>query len=284
MNEKLKNLNLTIQTVFKTTSKEVKDPLQNVLYDVTPTSSSAVNIATVSNVPGMREFKAERKHGVAEDSVVTIVPRTHEATLDVKREDVEDDNIGRVPAMVKMMTGKANRYYGSLAIAALELGFTAKLSDGQAVFSAKRGNLITGALSKETFTKAYDALLAMTDSDGEPIFAMPTHLIVGTKNRATAEKILKAMTGANGETNTDYKAVELIVDPRITSTTWALVAAGDGIMPLTIAERVKVGAPVAKTDLNSDRAFETDVFSWGLRGRFDAAFADVQRIVASAGK
>lgn len=284
MNEKLKNLNLTIQTVFKTTSKEVKNPLQNVLYDVTPTSSSAVNIATVSNVPGMREFKAERKHGVAEDSVVTIVPRTHEATLDVKREDIEDDNIGRVPAMVKMMTSKANRYYGSLAIAALELGFTAKLNDGQAVFSAKHGNLITGALSKETFTKAYDALLAMTDSDGEPIFAMPTHLIVGTKNRAAAEKILKATTGVNGETNTDYKAVELIVDPRISGTTWALVAAGDGIMPLTIAERVKVGAPVAKTDLNSDRAFETDVFSWGLRGRFDAAFADVQRIVASTGK
>lgn len=284
MNEKLKNLNLTIQTVYKTTVKEVKDPLAGVLYDVTPTSSSAVNIATTSSVPGMKEFKSERQHGVATDSVVTIIPRTHEATLDVKREDIEDDNIGRIPAKVKAMVIKSTKYYGALVTSALQLGFTAKLADGKTVFHKDRNNLVAGALSAETFGKAYDQLIGMKDEAGDPIYATPTHLIVGVANRAAAEKILKTVNGANGETNTNYKVVELVVDARIADTTWALVAAGDGILPFTIAERVKIGAPVAKTDLNSDRAFETDVFSWGLRGRFDAAYADTQRVVAGLGK
>lgn len=282
MNEKLKNLNLTIQTVYKTTSKDYKDPLEGVLYDVTPTNGSAVNIATTSSVPGMKEFKAERKHGVANDAVQTIVPRTHEATLDVKREDIEDDNIGRIPAQVKAMTIKAKKYYGGLVASAIKLGFTAELSDGKAVFHADRGNLVTGALSETTFAKAYDQLLGMKDENGDPIGATPKYLIVGVANRAIAEKIVKAQNKASGETNTNFGIVELIVDPRIEDKIWAIVS--DEIQPLTIAERVPVGAPVAKNDLNSDRAFETDVFSWGLRGRFDASFTDVKRIVAGTGK
>jgi phage major head subunit gpT-like protein len=282
MNEKLKNLNLTIQTVYKTGVKEEKDQLEGVLYDVTPMSGTAINVATTTSVPGMREFKAERVHGVATDAVQTIAPRTHEATLDVKREEIEDDNIGRIPAQVKLMARNAKRYYGGLATQALALGFTAKLSDGKAVFHADRGNLVTGALSETTFEKAYDALLSMKDDNGDPIGAIPKTLIVGVANRAVAKKILKAQNKANGESNINYEAVELIVDARIPDTTWALV--GDSILPITIAERVKIGAPVAKNDLNSDRAFETDVFSWGVRGRFDAAFADIKQIVAGQGK
>lgn len=282
MNEKLKNLNITIQTVYKTESKEAKDPLEGVLYDITPVSGTAVNIATTTSVPGMREFKTERTHGVAVDAVQTIAPRKHEATLDVKREDIEDDNLGRIPAQVKMMVRNAARYYGGLAATALNLGFTAKLSDGKTVFHADRGNLVTGALSETTFTKAYDALLGMKDDNGDPVGAVPKTLIVGVENRAVAEQILKAQNKANGESNTNYKAVELVVDARIPGKTWALV--GDSILPITIAERVKIGAPVAKNDLNSDAAFEKDVFSWGLRGRFDAAFADIKQIVAGQGK
>lgn len=70
--EKLKGLNITIQTIFKTTKKEVKDPLQGVLYDITPVNGPVTNIVAIASVPGMKEFESERKHGVAEDTVHTI--------------------------------------------------------------------------------------------------------------------------------------------------------------------------------------------------------------------
>ena len=281
--EKLKGLNITIQTIFKTTKKEVKDPLQGVLYDVTPVTGPVTNIVAIASVPGMKEFKSERKHGVAEDTVHTIAPRIWEATLDVKRTEVEDDATGQVPAKVRRMVTTSGKHYGALALKALKLGFTAKLSDGKAFFHADRGNLISGALTAENFEKAIDALMSMKDGDGNPINPEPTHLIVGVANRAAAEAIISKRTLASGEDNTNYKRVELIVDPRVDGNIWAVIAAKEGIAPLTIAERIKTSAPVAKNDLNSDRAFETDVFSWGLRGRYDAAYQESQFIVASKG-
>ena len=281
--EKVQGLNTTIQTVFKEANKEYKDPLKGVLYDVTPVKGAVVNIVAISSVPGMREFKSERVHGVATNTVATIAPRKWEATLDVKREEIEDDEIGQVPAKTRRMVVNSNRKYGSLAIEALNLGFTQKLSDNKEFFHADRGNLITGALNASSFDKAYDALVGMKDANGEPINPIPTHLIVGVANRSAAEAIISKERLNNGESNPNYKRVELIVDARISGKTWALVAAGEGVLPLTIAERVKTGTLVAKNDLNSDKAFETDVFSWGLRGRFDAAYQDPQFIVAGTG-
>lgn len=283
LKERLQGLNTVIQTVFKSTAKEYKDPLTGVLYDITPVNGPVANIVSIASVPGMKEFKSERKHGVADNTTATIAPRKWEATLDVKREEVEDDALGQVPAKVKRMKTKSGRHYGALALEALNLGFTAKLNDGKAFFHADRGNLISGALSATNFDKAYDALLGMEDGNGDPINATPTHLIVGVENRSAAEAILKKEYLAGGEANPNYKRVELIVDPRIEGKVWALVAGSEGATPLTIAERIKVGNPVAKTDLNSDKAFETDIFSWGLRGRYDASYQDTQLIVASKG-
>lgn len=281
--EKVQGLNTTIQTVFKEAKKDFKDPLVGVLYDVTPVKSAVANIVAISSVPGMREFKSERKHGVAKNTTATIAPRKWEATLDVRREAIEDDEIGQVPAQTRRMVVNSNRKYGALAIEALNLGFEAKLNDGKAFFHADRKNLVAGALNATTFDKAYDALIGMKDANDEAINPVPTHLIVGVENRAAAEAIVNKENLASGESNPNYKRVELIVDARIKGKTWALVAAGEGVLPLTIAERVKTGALVAKTDLNSDNAFETDVFSWGLRGRFDAAYQDPQFIVAGKG-
>lgn len=279
----LQNLDTVVKTVYKTTKKEYKDPLAGILYDVTPVTGAVSNIVTLNSVPGMREFKAERKHGVADNTVYTIAPRKWESTLDVEREKIEDDDLGQIPNRTRVMTTKSGRHYGALAVAALPVGFTANLSDGKPFFHGDRGNLIPGAFGAGTFSKAFDALVGMKDADGDLINPIPTHLIVGLENREEAEKILLRERLDNGQSNPNYKRVELIVDPRIAGKATFLVAAKEGMCPLTIAERVKVGEPVAKTDLNSDKAFETDIFSWGLRGRYDAAYQAAQFIVGLKG-
>lgn len=283
LKEKVAGLNVAIQTIYKSANKDIKDSLAGVLYDITPVSGAAANIVALSSVPGMREFTSERKHGVAKNTVNTIVPRKWEATLDVKREDIEDDNTGQVPAKVKRMVAKSQRHYGALVIEALNKGFEAELNDGKPFFDNSRKNLVTGALSVATFNKAFDQLSGMKDGEDDAINPVPTHLIVGPENRAVAEQILLQEKGSNGESNVNYKRVELIIDARIAGKTWALIAANEGVAPITIAERLKVGNLVAKNDLNSDKAFETDVFSWGLRGRYDAAYQEAQFIVAGKG-
>lgn len=283
LKEILGKLDTTIQTVYKTAQKEVKDELQGVLYDVTTVNGAVSNIVTLNSVPGMKEFKSERKHGVADNTIHTIAPRKWEATLDVPREKIEDDDLGQIPGQVKMMVTKSGRHYGALAAAALAVGFDANLQDGKPFFDNSRGNLVSGALNAANFGKAIDALLKMTDGDGDAISPTPTHLIVGVENRETAEGILKRERLDNGQSNPNYDRVKLIVSAKVSGKNWFLVAADEGMTPMTIAERVKVGKPVAKTDLNSDKAFETDIFSWGLRGRYDAAYQAAQFIIGSKG-
>ena len=68
-------------------------------------------------------------------------------------------------------------------------------------------------LDAAAFSAAYDALIKTPRDGGSPLGVMPTILLVGASNRAAAEAILdKALIG-NGESNTNYKRVKLIVTP-----------------------------------------------------------------------
>lgn len=68
-------------------------------------------------------------------------------------------------------------------------------------------------LSAANFAAAYDAMMAFQGDGGRKLGIVPDTLVVGAANRVAAEAILLKQTLANGESNTDYKRVELIVTP-----------------------------------------------------------------------
>lgn len=51
--------------------------------------------------------------------------------------------------------------------------------------------------------------------DGSPLPVIATHLVCGPSSRTAAEAVLMKEYLANGESNTNYKAVNLVVDPRL---------------------------------------------------------------------
>lgn len=284
----LKALNLSIQTTFKTSKDNVEDAdMYKKFADISPSNTKVQGVLTLTDAPGMREFKSERVPGTISDILYQVTHRKWESTLNVKREDIEDDNIGYIPAAVKKMVAKARKHYTLLASAALDGGFAAKMSDGKAFYHADRSNLLSGtkALDATNFSAAVEALETQTDTDGKtPLGHKAKLLIVGPKNRAAARAILNKETLANGETNEHYKEVDLFVNPYLgSSLNWFLIDNSEGNMPITIVERIKADKLVEKNDLNSDKAFDADVFSWGLRGRYDAGFADPTLIVAAKG-
>ena len=59
------------------------------------------------------------------------------------------------------------------------------------------------------------ALETQRRPDGSPLPVMATHLVTGPTNRAAAEALLELQFLANGASNPHYKAVELIIDPRL---------------------------------------------------------------------
>lgn len=289
--ENLKALDLTIKTTFRETKDNVKNAdMYKEFAEVVPSNTKVHGVLTLIDAPGMREFTDERIPGTISDVLYQVTHRKWESTLNVKREDIEDDNIGYIPAAVRKMVTKSKKHYTRLASAALDAGLSAKMSDGKAFFHADRGNVLGTSGSKKTldatnFQAAIDLLETATGLDGEPLGLKATKLIVGPKQRAAAKAILNKETLANGESNEHYKELELFVDPYLgNSLNWFVLAGEEGNMPIVILERIKADKLVAKNDLNSDKAFDADVFAWGLRGRYDAGYSDPTLIVGVWGQ
>lgn len=68
-------------------------------------------------------------------------------------------------------------------------------------------------LDATAFSAARLVLETQRRPDGSPLPVMATHLVCGPSSRAAAEGILKKEFLAAGETNLNYKAVELVVNP-----------------------------------------------------------------------
>ncbi|MGF1727207.1 Mu-like prophage major head subunit gpT family protein [Photobacterium nomapromontoriensis] len=68
-------------------------------------------------------------------------------------------------------------------------------------------------LTDANFDKAVAAMMAFKSDEGRPLGIMASVLVCGPSNRSAAKKVLEAENKAQGESNTNYKAVELVVVP-----------------------------------------------------------------------
>lgn len=66
------------------------------------------------------------------------------------------------------------------------------------------------ALTAANFEAAYDAIGAFKDDHGAPLGSKATLLVVGTSNASAARKIVEAQLIGGGDSNTNFKRVELL--------------------------------------------------------------------------
>ncbi len=99
------------------------------------------------------------------------------------------------------MEGKA--LYGAKARYVAAFGFH------QLAFGSKQ------TLDATTFNAGRLVLETQRRKDGSPLPVMATTLVTGPTNRAAAEALLEMQFLAGGANNPHYKAVELIIDPRL---------------------------------------------------------------------
>lgn len=68
-------------------------------------------------------------------------------------------------------------------------------------------------LNDTNFTKGRSEMMKFTNDAGSPLGVIPDLLVVGPGNMSAAEKLLEAMNKAGGESNTNYKKVDLLICP-----------------------------------------------------------------------
>lgn len=219
--------------------------------------------------------------------------------LQVKREDIEDDNLGVYAPAIAQMARDFDLYKDELLFGLNMIGaFTRTGYDGQAFCDTDhldneetaQSNKATAALSAASFETGIEAMPTFTDDRGKKLGIMPTHLIVGPALWNTARKIvdrdmtLENGTGSAGVSNTNKGLVDIIVSPWLTAQPayWFLADLSKGLKPYIFQTRtpVEFTAMVNPTDPN---VFRQDVYEYGGRERFTIAEGAWQCLYGSDG-
>ncbi len=265
-------------------------PVYTQLATVIPSTTKTEKYAWLGQFPKLREWIGDRqfKHLAAHN--YTIENKTFESSVEVPREDIEDDQYGVYNPLMQEMGYSAATHPDELLFAMLAAATTTTCFDGQYYFDTDHpvgsstasnyggggGNLWMlldtrrplkpfifqkrreyhfeakvsasdesvfkrnkfefgvdarancgfgfwqqGYGSKDTlnatnFDAAVAAMMAFRSDEGRPLGINPNLLVCGPSNRAAAKALLEAQVLASGASNTNYKAVDVLVTPHLT--------------------------------------------------------------------
>jgi len=260
------------------------------LMEAVPSAAGVENYPTATLLGDLEEVLDE----VTITSIGTFVQRVPNRTfariVQIKRNDVADDNVGVYKPGVRQLGRRAALYPIRLAAEALLAGLTDQWVDGATVFSDSHewvggrawSNRSDVALDADNFETACGALETRVGPDGSPLGLEADLLICGPANRSAAEAILNVQFLEGGESNRHYQRADLLVLGYLGSSTAWFVADTQPIRPMILQDRE--GAEFTSRDsAEDDDAFYREIYAYKARRRCAAAVLAPWLMQASAG-
>jgi phage major head subunit gpT-like protein len=132
----LANLYRTFSAEFNRSmaAMQLKTNLVALLASVFPSASESTDYGFLGGVPKMREWIGERQHSNLAAYHYVLANRDFEATVDVPRNKILDDQYGVFTPMIGMLAEAAAQHKEELLVECLEAGFTELCFDGQYFF------------------------------------------------------------------------------------------------------------------------------------------------------
>jgi phage major head subunit gpT-like protein len=252
-----------------------------------PSGSGQNDYTWLSMFPKMRKWIGDKVIKALEAFKYTVVNDDWEATVEVDRNDIEDDNLG-IYAPQAQMAGYSARQLPDEIVAELKNNAFANLCyDGQffydddhSVAGASVSNLGTAALSAATaalaaasYGVARTKIMSVTDDEGRPLALIPDLLEVPPALEITGKRLVE-MDRLTDDSPNPYKGTaRLLVNPRLTSTTaWFLHCTSMPVKPFVYQER-KAPVFVEQTDAETDNVFMRKKFRFGAEARAAGGYA-----------
>lgn len=270
---------------------------QEVAMKITSTTSEN-SYAWLSKFPRMRKWVGEKHIKQLEAHKYTIVNDDFEATVEVDRNDIEDDQLGIYGPQAQMAGESAKNLPDELVAELVDQGFVKLGYDGQPFFDtdhevngASVSNKGTAALSIATLAAAQasygaarTALKKMKDEEGRSLNVNPNVLLVPPALEDIANALMTAERLEDGKVNIYKGTAKVVVMPGLTSdTAWFLLDTSKAVKPFILQVR-KEPVPVAMTDINSDIVFTKKKFLFGAEARMAVGYAFWQMAYGSTGQ
>lgn len=287
---------VSLKTTFHAAFDAAPSVWEKIAMKVTSTSSQN-DYAWLSNFPKMREWVGDKVVRSLEAFKYTLANKSFEATVGVRRNDIEDDNLGIYAPQAQMAGFSARQWPDELVMDLVNAGFTATCYDGQyffdtdhAVAGASVSNKGTAALSAATQAAAIasygagrTAMRKFKDDEGRPLNINPNVLLVPPALEHVALALVNNDRLEDGKANPYKGTASVLVDAHLTSdTAWFLLDTGKPVKPFIFQER-RAPVFVEQTGEDNDDVFMRGEFKFGAESRGNAGYGLWQLAYGSTG-
>lgn len=288
---------INLKTIFNKAFEAAPSQWQETTMLV-PSGSSQNDYAWLSRFPRMRKWLGDKVIKSLAAFKYTIVNDDWETTVEVDRNDIEDDQIG-IYAPMAQEAGFSSKQLPDEIDADLKNGaFAGTCYDGQyfydtdhPVAGASVSNKGTAALSAATtaaaaasYGAARTAIMSITDDEGRPLALIPDVLEVPPALEATARLICESDKLTDQSPNPYKGTARVLVNPRLTSSTaWFLHVTNRPLKPF-VFQRRKAPVFVSQTDMNADNVFMRKNYLFGAEARCAGGYGLWQMSYGSTGQ
>lgn len=294
---------LNLKTEFNNALKTEGPMWDKIAMRITSTSSQN-EYKWLDQWPAMRKWVGEKVIKALSAHSYTIVNDDWEATVEVDRNDIEDDNLGLYGTQARASGESARDLPDQIVFDLVNEGFTSKCYDGQNYFDtdhpvvnpatgdpASVSNKLTVALSAATQAAAIASLGAaitmmreFKDDEGRPLDVNPNILLVPPALEIIATLLMTTDRLEDGKPNPYKGRFTVVSSGRLTSpTAWFLLDTKRPIRPFIFQERKKP-VFVEQTDMSADDVFNRKKYKFGAEARAAGGYGFWQLAVGSTGQ
>jgi phage major head subunit gpT-like protein len=131
----LSNLQTLLRGEFKIHLQSLEaESFHKIAATLITSNSTSNTYGWMGSFPKLREWVGDRVFENIKKSSYVIENKKYESTINVKREDIEDDNLGMCPAMAKAMADEYISFINRNLATLLKNGFSTPCSDGKNFF------------------------------------------------------------------------------------------------------------------------------------------------------
>ena len=263
-----------------------------------PSGSSQNNYPWLSQFPKMRKWIGDKVIKKLAAHTYTVVNDDWEATVEVDRNDIKDDNLGMYGPQAQEAGFSAKQLPDEIDADLKNNAFANQCYDGQYYYDtdhpvagesvSNKGTAALSAANKAAAAASYGAarlaIMSFTDDEKRPLGLVPDVLEVGPALEATGKILVGNPKLEDDKPNPYHGTATLVVNPRLTSATqWMLHVTNRPLKPFFYQDRE---APnfVQQTTPESDSVFMRKKFRFGAEARAAGGYGLWQMSYGSTGE
>jgi phage major head subunit gpT-like protein len=298
----INNIFINLKTTFAKAFDAAPAVWQKIAMEV-PSTGSQNDYAWLENFPKMRRWLGDKVLKALRAGKYVLINEDFEATVSVKRNDIDDDNLGIYAPQAQNAGFSAKQWPDELVFERVNGAFTDECFDGQyfcdtdhpvinpatgdPVSVSNKGTAVlscaTLAAAQASFGAARTAMKKFKDNEGRPLNITPNILLVPPALEDVANVLKNNERLEDGKQNPYRGTFEVVVDGRMTSdTAWFLLDTTKPVKPFVYQPRKKP-VFVSQTDMNADGVFMRGEYNFGCEARGAAGYGFWQLCYGSTG-